>query len=187
MQIENNAKKKTTRYYEQDPEQVKEYLETIKDIPPEKIAYIDETGIDNFLFRPYARSERGKKVYERVRGHKYERTNIVAAQIGNKIIAPLQYKGIMHSLFFETWFQMHLLPILPKDSIVVMDNATFHRKKYLKEIAEQYKVNIVFLPPYSPELNPIEHFWHWLKKKISDLRLSYSNLDNIIHDIFQVL
>ncbi|MBR1486306.1 MAG: transposase, partial [Synergistaceae bacterium] len=44
-------------------------------------------------------------------------------------------------------------------------NASFHRKKRLHELAEEYNVKIVFLPPYSPELNPIEHFWYWLKKK----------------------
>ena len=42
-------------------------------------------------------------------------------------------------------------------------------KKRLYELAKQYNVRIIFLPPYSPELNPIENFWHWLKKKISDL------------------
>ena len=50
-----------------------------------------------------------------------------------------------------------------------MDNASFHRKNCLNNIAQKYGIKIIFLPPYSPELNPIEHFWHWLKKKIVDL------------------
>lgn len=83
---------------------MKEYLEKIKDISPEKIIYVDETGIDKFLYRKYARAPRGKKIFERVKGNKFQRTNIVAAQIGNKILAPLQYKGMMHSQFFEAWF-----------------------------------------------------------------------------------
>ena len=183
---QNHAKKKTTRYYEQDAEKVKKYLEKIKDIPQEKIIYIDETGIDTFLYRKYARAPKGKKIYEKVRGNKFERTSIVAAQAGNKIIAPLQYKGMMHSLFFEAWFEKHLIPELAQGTVIVMDNASFHRKKRLYELAEQYNVKIIFLPPYSPELNPIEHFWHWLKKKICDLLKFSQNLDEAILSIFKV-
>ncbi|MBQ8692812.1 MAG: transposase, partial [Synergistaceae bacterium] len=50
-------------------------------------------------------------------------------------------------------------------TVIIMDNASFHRKKRLHEIAEEYNVKIVFLPPYSPELNPIEHFWIGSRKK----------------------
>ena len=60
------------------------------------------------------RALKGEKVYERVRGNKFERTSIVAAQMENKIIAPLQYKGMMHSQFFEEWFEKHLIPELTK-------------------------------------------------------------------------
>ena len=184
---QNNAKKKTTRYFEQDAEKVKEYLERIKDIPQEKIIYIDETGIDKFLYRKYARAPRNEKVYGKIRGNKFERISIVAAQVEKKIIAPLQYKGMMHSLFFEAWFEKHLIPELPQGVVIIMDNASFHRKKRLYELAEQYNVRIIFLPPYSPELNPIENFWHWLKKKICDLLKFSQNLDEVISSIFQVL
>ena len=112
--------------------------------------------------------------------------NIVAAQAGKKIIAPLQYKGMMHSQFFEAWFERHLIPELAQGAVVVMDNASFHRKKRLYEIAGQHKIKIIFLPPYSPELNPIEHFWHWLKKRICDLLKISQNLDEVISSIFKV-
>lgn len=186
-ETENNAKKKTTRYYEQDAEKVKEYREKIKDVPKEEIVYIDETGIDKCLMRKYGRSPKGVKVYGRVYGHKFARINIVAAQQGNHIIAPLMYKGMMHSLFFEEWFEKHLIPLLSKNTVVVMDNASFHRKKRLNDLAEQYGIRIIFLPPYSPELNPIEHFWSWLKKKIADSVLLFQNFEQIIYSIFQVL
>ena len=94
---------------------------------------------------------------------------------------------MMHSLFFEEWFEKHLIPVLPKNAVIIMDNASFHRKKRLYEITERYGMEIIFLPPYSPELNLIEHFWNWLKKKISDMLMTYSSLDDVIHTIFQVL
>ena len=185
--VEYNTKKKTTRYYEQDSQKVKEYLEKIKDIPKEKIVYIDETGIDKCLLRKYGRSPKGTRVYGKVYGQKFERTNIVAAQQNNQILAPLQYKGMMHSQFFEAWFEKHLIPLLKRGTVVVMDNASFHRKNCLNNIAKKHEVRIIFLPPYSPELNPIEHFWNWLKKKIADSIPYFQKFDDVIYSIFKVL
>ncbi|MBR1418335.1 MAG: transposase [Synergistaceae bacterium] len=174
-------------YYEQDAQKVKDYLAQIKNVPAENIVYVDETGIDEFFYRKYARAPKGKAVISKIRGKKFDRTNIVAAQIGKKIIAPLKYKGIMHSQFFEVWFEKHLIPRLAQGTVIVMDNASFHRKKRLHEFAEEYNVKIIFLPPYSLELNPIEHFWSWLKKKVCDLLKFSKNLDEAILRIFQVL
>ena len=92
----------------------------------------------------------------------------------------------MTAIFFEAWFEKHLIPGLAPGTVIIMDNASFHRKKRLSELAEEYNVKIVFLPPYSPELNPIEHFWHWLKKKVCDLLKFSKNLDEAILSIFQV-
>ena len=67
----------------------------------EKIAYVDETGIDTYLYREYGYSLKGQKIVGRVSGRKYKRVDIVAAQMDKKIIAPLQYDGTMDSVLFE--------------------------------------------------------------------------------------
>jgi len=179
--------KKTIRYKEQEQEKVKEYQEKIKDIPKEKIAYIDESGIDSCLYREYAYAARGEKVYGEILGRKFQRTNIVAAKLGHKILAPMQYNGTTDSVLFEYWFERYLLPCLPEDAVIIMDNAAFHRKKKLFKIAEKHRKTLIFLPPYSPELNPIEKFWsflkHWLRMNI---RL-FDSLDNAISSIFNML
>jgi transposase len=185
-EIENHVKKKTTSYKEQDPQKVAEYNEKIKEVPKDKRVYVDEAGFDTYLFRKYARSPRGQKVYEAVKGKKYHRTSIVAGKLGHKIIAPLEYNGTMHGEFFEVWFEKHLIPSLSEDTVIILDNASFHRKKRLYEIAECHKRKIIFLPPYSPELNPIEHFWHWLKKTTADTLRSCSDLRTAIFEAFQL-
>lgn len=81
------------------------------------------------MYREYAYSKRGKKVYDKIKGRKFKRTNIVAAKCGKQIIAPMQYDTKMTGEFFEGWFEEILLPELSKGAIVVMDNASFHRKK----------------------------------------------------------
>ena len=88
--------------------------------------------------------------------------------MGHDIIAPVQYSGTMRGDFFESWFEEQLLPAVPDDVVIIMDNASFHRKKRSFELAEKYNRKLIFLPPYSPELDPIEHFWHWLKKAVTE-------------------
>ena len=104
-EIKYNTKKKTTSYKEQCKEKVNKYLNEIKNFSEEDIVYIDETGIQGYIYREYARAIRGKKVYDKIPGKKYKRTNIVAGKCGDKIISPLVYDKIMDSKFFEKWFK----------------------------------------------------------------------------------
>ena len=174
------------RYYEQKEGQVKEYLERIADINKENIVYIDETGINSYLYREYAYPERGKKVYGKIKGRKFKRTNIIAAKYGKQIIAPMQYGTTMAGEFFEGWFEGILLPVLPKDAVIVMDNASFHRKKQLDEIAGNNNITLIFLLPYSPKLNPIEKVWANMKKFLLNSLHKFSSLDDAICSFFQV-
>ena len=172
------TKKKTTNYKEQDAEKVKSYEEQIKGIPVENIAYIDETGIDTYLFREHGYAPKGQKIYDKISGNKYKRVGIVAAKIGEKIFAPMEYDGTMDSLLFETWFVEHFLPVINEGTVIVMDNASFHRKKQLICAAQKAGCILIFLPPYSPKFNPIEKVWSWLKRylrKILHFHKSFKN------------
>lgn len=178
--------KKTKRYREQNAERVAEYLVQIQEISADQIAYVDETGIDTCLYREHGWSERGKQIIGKISGRKFKRTGIVAAQMGKSIIAPLQYDGTMDSSLFEFWFEACLLRSLPKHAVIVMDNASFHRKNRLFPLANQAGFSLVFLPPYSPEYNRIEHFWAWLKKYLRKVLLSHSSFDDALCSAFQV-
>jgi len=89
---------------------------------------VDECGIDTYLYLEYGYAARGQKVFSRISGRKYKRCGIVAAQMNGRILAPLQHNGTMDSCLFEFWFANQLLPNLEKGCVVVMDNASFHRK-----------------------------------------------------------
>ena len=69
-------------------------MDNLKDLP---VVYIDETGIDRYLYRPYARAPRGEKVYEKISGRRFERTSIVTGQIDGEFIAPMIKKESMTS------------------------------------------------------------------------------------------
>ncbi len=147
---------------------------------------MDETGIDSYLYREYGYAPRGKSVNGKIPGIKFQRTNIVAAKLGKNIVAPLQYTGTTDSTLFEFWFEQCLLPCLPEDAVIIMDNASFHRKKQLTEISARHHRSLIFLPPYSPELNPIENFWAYLKSTIRSSIHKFDSLDDAIHFAFQV-
>jgi len=91
-----------------------------------------------------------------------------------------------HSLF-EQWFSQCLLPALPEHTVIVMDNASFHRKKKLRVLARKAHHTLLFLPPYFPELNPIEHFWSWLKRRLRKVLPSHLSFDNASLIFFKLI
>ncbi|MDO5652354.1 MAG: transposase [Moraxella sp.] len=109
--------------------------------------YIDETSIDTYLHRPFARA-----VKSTISGKRYQCVSVVAGQIGDKLIAPMTCKDTMISPFFEAWFERCLLPSLTTKSVIIMDNARFHRMKVLQALASKFGHVILPLSPYSPEL-----------------------------------
>ena len=160
------------------------FQETIDSYPPYKLYYIDECGLCKYLYREYGYSLIGVPIIGNISGRKFKRTNVVAAKCGEKIVAPMIYDGTTDSELFELWFEKMLLKAVPKYSVLIMDNATFHRKARLRELAEKAKCEILFLPPYSPDLNPIENFWAYLKNKLRNILPNYENFDVALMDCF---
>ena len=147
---------------------------------------MDETGIDTYLYRKYGYAPKGQKVKAAISGRKYKRVGIVAARLGQEIISPLAYSGTMDSRLFEFWFEKQLLPALSPGTVVVMDNTSFHRKAQLVCAAQKYGFRIIFLPPYSPEFNPIENFWAWLKRYLRSFLALSKSFDDALFEAFQV-
>ena len=150
------------------------------------LVYLDETGIDQYLYREYARAPIGQKVMAKISGKKFKRTNILAGICQGEWIAPLQYEGTTDSVLFEYWFENCLLIEVKRGSTIVLDNARFHRKSILPTLAEKKNCKVLFLPPYSPDLNPIEKKWAWLKGKLRDILPHFNSLDDSIKFVFQV-
>jgi len=161
-------------------------VEKLKTIPPETLVYVDECGIDQYLYREYARAPRGQKIIAKISGKKFKRTNIMAGICCGKWVAPLEYGGTTDSILFEYWFENCLLKEVKKGSTIVLDNATFHRKSVLPDLAKRYGCEVLFLPPYSPDLNPIEKKWAWLKRKLREILHRFNLFDDALKNVFQV-
>jgi transposase len=146
--------------------------------------YIDESGIEMSICKDRGWGKKSKKLVGKKSGKYYQRTNIIAGYVNNKTIAPMVFNGTCNTELFNSWVENFLIKELVPGKFIVMDNASFHKSQRTRELIESVGCKIIFLPPYSPDLNPIEKFWanmkRWIKDRISD----YTQLYNAIREFF---
>ena len=138
---------------EASKERREEYKKLIKEIPKEKLVYIDESGIEETLVKDRGWCQKGKKLLGKKSGKYYQRTNIIAGLVNKKSIAPMIFNGSCNTKLFEAWIEQFLIKELWPGQVVIMDNAAFHKPIKTKELIESAGCKLIFLPPYSPDLN----------------------------------
>jgi transposase len=153
-------------------------------IAPEDLVYIDETGIDNNMSSLYGWALRGVKSFAEVLGHSTVRKTLIAGYCygSTQLVAPMEYDGYTNTEVFVTWIKEGLCKELRPGQIVVMDNASFHKSDKIKQLIESVGCKLLFLPPYSPDLNPIEHVWANLKALIRRHKDRQDNLSFAIQE-----
>lgn len=120
-----------------------------------------------------------------ISGKRYARESFIAGQIQNKIIAPFCYTGTCDSGLFNFWLENILLPALGPGYTIIMDNAAFHKSELTKILLEDSGCQLLFLPPYSPDFNPIEKFWANFKAKIRKIISGFSTLAEAVDEAFR--
>jgi transposase len=143
--------------------------------------YVDESGVEKDYVREYGRAPMGKRVEDVKRGRKFGRLNVVAALRGGEVLSPRCFSHSMTGDFFEDWFKSELLPAVKRGQTIIMDNASFHRKKQLRKIMRWKRKKLLFLPAYSPDFNKIEKKWANMKQALPDLLPQYNNIEKAIY------
>lgn len=87
------------------------------------------------------------------------RTNVIGALIGKELLTVSLFDKTINAKVFNSWIAQDLMSKIPRESVIVMDNATFHKSSLMQEQIKSAGHVLVYLPPYSPDLNPIEHKW----------------------------
>ncbi len=144
---------------------LRELRRLIKDYGSNNIVYVDETGFRPHTYRPHGWALRGKKIFGDVVGKKHKNTNLIMAQRNKDWLAPMLFEGACTMNTVNAWIEQALLKELSKPSIVIMDNAPVHNKTWIKNTLEKHGHAFLPLPPYSPDFNPIEQTFGYMKKR----------------------
>jgi transposase len=131
----------------------------------------------------YGWNQKGQRFHALKSGRREGRINIIAALCNQKLIAPFTVEGACNRIVFETWLETCLLPHLQAGQIVVMDNATFHKGGRISQLILDAGCQLLYLPPYSPDLNKIEQCWSWLKSRIRKQLAQFNCLRDAIEDV----
>ena len=125
--------------------------------------FIDEMGANLNHSPLYGRSPYHERVYDEHPVAKGKRISMVSALTTSGMKAAFNYEGTMTGLVFLYFLQHFLCPLLSKGDYIVMDNASVHKVAEVKQLIEATGAKVIYLPPYSPELNPIELAWNKMK------------------------
>ena len=168
----SESKKKTYGYRQRDALKRQEFQERLKTKAVGQIVYVDEAGIDNREEYPYGYCEVGQRFHALKSGKRTQRVSWIAALKQKTLFAPITFVGSCNRDLFEMWLQECLLPQLQPGDVIVIDNASFHRSQSIDEIVAAAGCEIWYLPPYSPDLNEIEHWWfvlkNWMRQRWDD-------------------
>jgi transposase len=135
--------------------------------------------------REYGRSPVGERVYMPTSGRRTKKLNIIAGLLNGKLICPTIYDWNTNSVWFLEWLEWFLFPLLTSGSVIILDNASFHKKVDVRRIAASYGCRAIFLPPYSPDKNPIEKSWANLKNWLRLKSKKYNSIDTAIKAYFK--
>lgn len=161
-----HPQKKTVAYLERSPEARQKFQEKLAQYAPKQRVYIDESGIDNRETYAYGWCKKGQRLIGNQPGKRSDRLSIIGALCEGKFRAPMVYQGYCNAQLIESWLAKFLLHTLEPGQVVIMDNAPFHNSRRIRELIEEAGCELLFLPTYSPDLNPIEHWWHKIKTAI---------------------
>jgi transposase len=128
---------------------------------------------------------RGEPIEDVKPGRHFDRVNVIGALGNGNHYGIAWYKQSTDGEFFENWFASCLLAAIPKGFTAVMDNAKFHRKSVLRKPARG-KIRLLFLPPYSPDYNPIEESWANMKRHLRNNLYNFQSVSDGIYDYFEL-
>jgi len=133
-------------------------------LDPARLVFVDETWASTNMARRYGRSPRGQRLVCPVPHGHWQTTTFVAALRADRLTAPTVVAGAMTGDVFVAYVRQQLVPVLRPGDVVVMDNLSCHKRAEVRAAVEGAGCRLLYLPPYSPDLNPIELAFSKLKR-----------------------
>ena len=166
--------KKTLRASEQGREDVlkkREKWRTFQQsVCSQKLVFLDETGAKTNMTRLYGRALKGERCFDYAPDGRWERTTILSAVRASGETCSIVFDGSLDGKMFDAYIEKFLLPTLMPGEIVIMDNLNVHKSLIAKKLVEERGCKYVFLPEYSPDVNPIEKMWSKVKQVLKGIK-----------------
>lgn len=164
---ETAAKKKSLHASQRDTPKVKrkrsQFRKEVNELDVKHFKFLDESGINIDLTRRYGRAAPGERVVDSVPQPSGPQTTTLAVIGWNGVSAPLVLSGSVNGTVFYGYIEQCVLPTLQAGDILFMDNLSAHKVAGLEELIRARGAHLIYLPPYSPDFNPIELAWSKVK------------------------
>ena len=163
-------KKKSLYAAEQDSEANQERRATwrrkVSGIDPEKLIFMDESGVTTEMTRRYGRARGGRRLREGVPAGHWRTLSVLGAIRRSGWVAAMTIEAATDGEVFLAYLERVLGPQLRPGDVVVMDNLSAHKVAGVRETIEAHGAQLLYLPPYSPDFNPIEQCWAQVKQSL---------------------
>jgi transposase len=154
----------------------------------DKLVFLDESSINIGMTRWYGRGVRSARVVDYVPNVRFERSSLLSSIRLNGDMVPLVFEGSINGELFKEYVSKCLAPTLRKGDIVIMDNLTSHKVKGVIDPILAAGAKVVYLPPYSPDLNPIEMMWSKIKAYLRKVKArTKTSLNDAIAEAFDLI
>lgn len=165
-------KKKSTHASEQDRPDVAEarrqWPAKLAGLDPEELVFLDEMGANTAMQRSHGYAPKGQRVLAKAPLGGWQAVTFVGALTAGGLVAPWALEGAMSGEWFVAYVEQVLVPALRAGMVVVMDNLPCHKVKGVEDAITAAGCRLLYLPPYSPDLNPIENAFSKLKRGLRD-------------------
>lgn len=141
-----------------------------------RLIFLDESGVNTGMTRLYGRGLRGERVIDYTPDVRFQRISILSSIRLDGSCVPMVFSGSLNGELFIGYLENFLVPTLNEGDIVVMDNLSSHKVAGVKEIIEGAGAQILYLPPYSPDLNPIELMWSKIKAYLRKVKARQADI-----------
>jgi transposase len=167
-----SRKKKSTHASERDRPDVTEarrqWPQKVAGVDPDDLVFLDETGANTALQRTHGYAPKGERVVGSVPWQGWQAVTFVGALTADGLVAPWALEGALNGAWFLAYVEQVLVPALRPGMVVVMDNLPCHKVQGVEEAIRAAGCRLEYLPPYSPDLNPIENAFSKLKRALRD-------------------
>jgi transposase len=142
----------------------------------ERLIFLDESGVNTGMTRLYGRALKGRRLVDYTPDVRFERTSILSSVRLTGATIPMAYSGALDGELFVKYITDFLAPTLKVGDIVIMDNLSSHKVKGVIEPIVIAGATVLYLPPYSPDFNPIEQLWSKIKSFLRKIKARTTEL-----------